>query len=156
MARYLGIDYGTRRIGLAISDESGIISFPSGVLENSGQRRVVEEIRRIVKEKTVSVIVVGMPLSLDGSKGIAAENVERFVQIIKERMDVPVEVWDERLSTRIAERTMIEGGLRRERRRQGIDQAAAQIILQSYLDAHDKQKVQGSVVHGSGLKSNEE
>lgn len=135
MARYLGIDYGTRRIGVAVSDETGMIAFPLCVLENKGERMIAKEICRIVKEKLVSAIVVGMPLNLNGSKGLAAADVEGFVKIIKEYVNLPVELWDERLSTKLAERAMIDGGLRRARRRQSIDKATAQIILQSYLDA---------------------
>lgn len=135
MAQYLGIDYGEKRIGLAIGDEGVGIAFPLCVLDNSGRRRVVEEISRIVKEREVTMIVVGLPIRLDGTRGIAAEKVERFADILKQHINLPVEFWDERLSTKIAERAMIEGGLRRERRRQCVDRATAQIILQSYLDA---------------------
>lgn len=138
MAQYLGIDYGEKRIGVAIGDEALRIAFPLRVLDNSGRRRVVEEISRIVKEREVTMIVVGLPIRLDGTRGIAAENVERFAAILKQHINVPVEFWDERLSTKIAERAMIEGGLRRARRRQCIDRATAQIILQSYLDARAK------------------
>ena len=144
MGRYLGIDYGTKRIGLAISDETGQIAFPLCVLENSGQRRVAGEISRIINERKAGAVVLGLPLNLDGSKGIAADNVEHFADILKRHVSVPVEFWDERLSTKMAERAMIEGGLSRMRRKQSIDQATAQIILQSYLDAHGKQEVQGS------------
>ena len=152
MGRYLGIDYGTKRIGLAISDETGQIAFPLSVLENFGQRRVAGEINRIVNERKVVALVLGLPLSLDGSKGIAAEKVELFAAILKECISVPVEFWDERLSSKMAERAMIEGGLSRGRRKQSIDQATAQIILQSYLDAHAGKEVQGSMVQGSGLE----
>lgn len=143
MGRYLGIDYGQKRIGLAISDEDGVISFPLGVLKNSGEQKAVNEINRLVREKAVGEIIVGMPLSLNGSKGVAALQVERFVQTIKESINLPVSVWDERLSTRMAERAMIEGGLSRRRRKQSIDQSTAQIILQSYLDARSSQKAGG-------------
>jgi len=143
MERYLGIDYGAKRIGLAVSDESGQIAFPLCVLENSGQRRVAVEINRIVSERKVGYLVLGLPLNLDGSKGIAVDKVERFAEFLKQHVSVPVEFWDERLSTRMAERAMIEGGLSRSRRKQSIDQATAQIILQSYLDAHAKREVHG-------------
>jgi putative holliday junction resolvase len=135
MGRYLGIDYGTKRIGLAISDELGSIAFPLDVVENTGERQVIKELGRVVAEKAVSAIVVGMPLKLDGTQGPAAENVGRFVEAVKAGLNLPVNVWDERLSTRIAERAMIEGGLSRRRRKQSLDQSTAQIILQSYLDA---------------------
>ena len=138
MGRFLGIDFGQKRIGLAISDETGQIAFPLCVLENTGQRRVAEEISRIISERKAETVVLGLPLSLDGSKGIAVDNVERFAENLKRHISVPVKFWDERLSTKIAERAMIEGGLSRRRRKQSIDQATAQIILQSYLDAHSE------------------
>jgi len=156
VARFLGIDFGQKRIGLAISDETGQIAFPLSVLENYGQRKVSLEINRIVTERKVETLVLGLPLNLDGSKGISADNVEHFADILKRHVNIPVDFWDERLSTKIAERAMIEGGLRRERRRQSIDQVTAQIILQSYLDAHGRQEVQSSVVHGSGSEDSEE
>lgn len=138
MAQFLGIDYGKKRIGLASGDASLRIAFPLCVLDNSGRRRVVEEISRIVREREVTMIVVGLPLKFDGTSGIAAENVKRFADVLKKHINVPVEFWDERFSSKIAERAMIEGGLSRERRKQSIDQSAAQIVLQSYLDAHAK------------------
>ena len=136
MGRFLGIDFGQKRIGLAISDETGQIAFPLCVLENSGQRRVAVEINKIITERKVGKLVLGLPLNLDGSKGMAVDNVEHFGDILKQYISIPLEFWDERLSTKIAERAMIEGGLSRSRRKQSIDQATAQIILQSYLDAH--------------------
>lgn len=140
MGRCLGIDFGTRRIGVAISDESATIAFPSGAIENSGPAQAVEAIGRIVREKGAEAIVVGMPLGLNGAKGMAAENVERFVELLKESLAIPVVAWDERLTTKIAERAMIAGGLSRSRRKACIDSATAQIILQSYLDARSMQK----------------
>lgn len=140
MGRYLGIDYGQKRIGVAISDEDGQISFPLCVIRNSGIQRVIKELNRIAAERKADKIILGLPLSLDGSKGPAAKGVEQFAKQLKERINLPVDLWDERLSTKIAERAMIEGGLSRSRRRQSIDAATAQIILQSYLDAHGAQK----------------
>jgi len=136
MGKYLGIDFGSKRIGVAVSDEEGIIAFPLCVIQNAGLQRVVQELNRIVAERTVSKIVVGLPLNMDGSKGPAAEGVERFAELLKERLGLPVDLWDERLSTKIAERAMIDGGLSRRRRKQSIDEATAHVILQSYLDAH--------------------
>lgn len=156
MGRILGIDYGTKRIGLAISDETCQIAFPLSVLQNSGPRRVAEEINKIITERNVESLVLGLPLNLDGTKGIAADNLEHFASFLKQRVKVSVEFWDERLSTRIAERAMIEGGLRREHRRQCIDRATAQIILQSYLDAHAKKEVQCSKVYSSGFSDNQD
>jgi putative Holliday junction resolvase len=155
MSRILGIDYGSKRIGLAISDETGQIAFPLSVLENISQRRVAEEITKIIAERKVDSIVLGLPINLDGTRGIAAENIERFAEVLKKQVSIPVAFWDERLSTKIAERAMIEGGMRRERRRQCIDRATAQIILQSYLDAQSSQNVPDPEVYGSGFGDNE-
>jgi putative Holliday junction resolvase len=135
MGRYLGIDFGKKRIGVAVSDEAGQISFPLCVIRNSASAQVIREISRIASEKNVTGIVVGLPLNLDGSRGPAAEMVEQFATLLNEKTGLPVDLWDERLSTRMAERAMIDGGLSRTRRRQSIDQSTAQIILQSFLDA---------------------
>lgn len=140
MGRCLGIDFGTRRIGVAISDESATIAFPAGIIENTGPAQAVEAVGRTAREKGAGTIVVGMPLGLNGAKGMAAENVERFIERLKESLALPVVAWDERLTTKIAERAMIAGGLRRSRRKECIDSATAQIILQSYLDARSLQK----------------
>jgi len=135
MVRYLGIDFGQKRIGVAISDEDGVIAFPLCVIQNTGLQRVIQELGRIASEKAVVGIVLGLPLNMDGSRGPAAERVEQFADLLSKQVNLPVDFWDERLSTKMAERAMIEGGLSRRRRKQSLDQSTAQIILQSFLDA---------------------
>jgi putative Holliday junction resolvase len=140
MGSYRGIDFGRKRIGVAGSDENGRIAFPLCVIQNAGGQPVIKEISRIAAERKAEKIIVGLPLNLDGSKGLAVGDVEQFASRLKTRVALPVEFWDERLSTKIAERAMIDGGLSRRRRRQSIDRVAAQIMLQSYLDAHGNEK----------------
>jgi putative Holliday junction resolvase len=132
--RILGIDVGSVRVGIALSDPLGVTAQPLEVID----RRKVDAVARIaslVAEHEVQHIVIGKPLRLDGSTGQAVEAVEAFCDELSKSISVPVELWDERLSTAQAERAMIEGGVRRARRRQSIDQVAAALILQSYLDA---------------------
>ena len=134
MRRILGLDVGTVRVGVALSDPLGIAAQPFEVID----RRVVEPFGRvaeIVKENGVERIIVGRPLRLSGEAGPAAAMVDVFVSALAEKVDVPIELWDERMSTAQAERAMIEGGARRETRRKNIDKVAAALILQSYLDA---------------------
>ena len=154
MGRILGIDYGTKRVGLAISDELGMIAFPLSVIENISPRRVAEEIVKIAAERKVESLVLGLPVNLNGTRGPAVENVEKFAEVLKRHLAIPLAFWDERLSTRIAERAMIEGGVRRERRRECIDKATAQIILQSYLDAQVKQEVPDPEMQDAGAEDN--
>jgi len=134
MIRILGLDVGSVRVGVALSDPLGMTAQPLEVI----QRRKVDAFARIaelVAEHEVQRVVVGNPLRLDGDVGPAAEAIGAFIEALRERLEVPVEAWDERLSTAQAERAMIGGGVRREDRRQSIDKVAAALILQSYLDA---------------------
>lgn len=148
MARILGIDYGSKRVGLAISDELGIIAFPLSVIENISPRRVAEAICKIASERQAEALVLGLPVSMNGTKGPAVENVEKFAEALKKHVNIPIKFWDERLSTKIAERAMIEGGMTRAHRRECIDKATAQIILQSYLDAQAVQNIQNPADNG--------
>ena len=134
MRRILGLDVGTVRVGVALSDPLGIAAQPYEVID----RRKTEPFARIaeiISENGVERVIVGRPLRLSGEAGPAVAAIEVFVVELKQKIEVPIEFWDERLSTAQAERAMIEGGARREKRRQNIDKVAAAIILQSYLDA---------------------
>ncbi len=122
-------------MGVAVSDEAGIIAMPLCVIQVSNRRQVLAELERICVEKEVGRIIVGMPLNMNGSAGPQAENVTKFVKSIAERIAISVETWDERLSSQMAERTLIECDVSRGRRKRVIDQLAAQVVLQSYLDA---------------------
>ena len=129
----LGIDYGERRIGLAVTDALRIIASPLETIEND--ERCIQRLKDIVEERGVDTVVVGLPLKLDGGLGPAAQNTLRFVDKLKVELGATVETFDERLTTAQAERSMLAHDISRAKRAKRIDQMAAQIMLQSYLDA---------------------
>jgi putative Holliday junction resolvase len=134
--RILGIDYGTRRIGLAISDPLRILATSYGALTNESD--VIGQLRQILEKEQITLIVVGMPLSLSGKKTAKANEVEEFVELIRAQCRVEVVFWDERFSTSIARQSMLAMGTKKKerRRRDGrIDSMAAAIILQGFLDS---------------------
>jgi putative Holliday junction resolvase len=132
--RYLGIDFGSKRLGLAISDEMGIIAGKYGTLESRGTKNDLNRIKEIVEREGIQTIIIGYPKNMNGSLGKAAQRVETFVAGLKEVIDIPIETWDERLSSVSAEKTLIRGDVSRKKRKKVIDQMAAVIILQNYLD----------------------
>lgn len=135
--RCLGVDYGTHRIGLAVSDETAMLATP---LETVDVKSLDDAVRAVVDRGTrlsVRCIVVGMPLNMNVSRGPSAEAAALLAHRVRELTGLPVIEWDERLTTRLAERSLISAGVRRKQRRRVIDQAAAQLILQSYLDSQD-------------------
>ncbi len=134
--RVLGIDYGEKRIGLAISDPLGIIAQGLKVVsaENFFQNKGIEEFRELIKEFKISKIVVGFPLNMDGSTGKKGNEVQSFVEQLKKHISLPIVLWDERLTTVAAENILINSDLSRKRRKKVVDKVAAAIILQGYLD----------------------
>jgi len=137
MARVLGVDLGSRRIGLAISDPGGVIASPLRVLERVGDvDRDRAAIVAAAREEAAETIVVGLPTEMSGRKGAAAQaaTVERDA-IAALAPDLTVELVDERMTTVIAQRAMVGAGVRRKDRRGRVDKVAAAVILQSYLDA---------------------
>ncbi|MEA3494146.1 MAG: Holliday junction resolvase RuvX [Candidatus Margulisiibacteriota bacterium] len=131
--RKLGIDYGEKRIGIAVSDPLGIAAQPVEVIENSDQ--VIERLSDIVSRyEQVDEIIVGLPKTLKGEVGIAAEKVLKFVEELKKVVKIPIVTWDERMTTAAAEKNLIAAGLSRGKRKKVIDKSAAAYILQSYLD----------------------
>ena len=137
--RTLAFDYGDRRIGIAVSDPMGMAARPLMTLTRTTWPRDLERIQAIIREHEVSRIVVGLPLDMDGRRGVRARVTEAFIEKIKGATRLPVIPWDERLTTVQAERILISGDVRRERRRQVIDQVAAVILLQAYLDSRAMQ-----------------
>jgi putative Holliday junction resolvase len=136
VTRALGIDLGERRIGIALSDSAGTLATPYEVVPRSGDRaRDHQRLADLAEETGAEVVVVGLPLSLDGTRGPSAIRVEAEVEELRRRLDAPVETWDERLSTVEAERRLRSAGVRGRRRRHVVDQVAATVILQSWLDA---------------------
>ncbi len=132
--RILAIDYGEKRIGLAVSDELEITARGIAVIERKSKKADLEAIGSIVTEHGVGAIVVGYPLRLDGSAGIQCEKVDRFIAALKEVLSVPVIAWDETLSTKEAEGLMREAGVKRKHKRGMVDRIAAAFILQDYLN----------------------
>lgn len=136
--RALGLDLGSKRIGVAVSDRSGVVASPLTVLERSGsRRRDHERIVALIREEEAEVLVVGLPRSLSGAEGPAARGARDEAEALATVAGVPVETWDERLTTVTAERALRDGGFRggAKARRQVVDKVAAAIILQSWLDA---------------------
>lgn len=129
----MGLDYGSRRVGVALSDTLGLTAQPYGVIDRRGQD-LDTELGRIVEEMDVDRIVVGWPVSLSGEEGPAAREVRGFAQALAESLGLPVELSDERLTTVTAEVALREGGLKGHRRRRVVDKVAAAVMLQGYLD----------------------
>lgn len=132
--RVLGIDYGDARIGLAMSDINMMLASPLETYQAKSMRTSIDYISALVKEKQVELIVIGMPLNMDGTKGERADKTESFGSVLEKVSGVKVEYKDERLSTVSAEKTLISNGMRRDKRKEVIDTLSAQIILQGYLD----------------------
>ena len=136
--RVLGLDHGERRIGAALSDALGIAASPLTVIEHTSDEGDADAVAALVKERGVEAVVVGVPISLDGSIGPQAKRAAYFARLLSARLGMPVDMIDERLSTREAERRLMEGGRRRTRRREGVDAAAAAVLLQAYLDSRPR------------------
>ena len=135
--RVLGIDLGTKRIGVAVSDPTGTLASPLTVVERSSDpARDRREIARLVTEEEAERVVVGMPTSLSGEPGPAAKAALAEVVALSDELEVPVVAWDERFTTVIADRAMAGGGRTAKDRRATIDAAAAAVMLQSWLDAN--------------------
>ncbi|MCU0727973.1 MAG: Holliday junction resolvase RuvX [Planctomycetes bacterium] len=135
MIRVLGIDWGVKRHGLAVSDPLGLAAHPVGVVERRGPDDGLPEVARIAREKGAERVVVGLPFHMDGRPGDHHAEVLAFVKRLREFLGLPVETIDERLTTVQAERALAEGGLSRKKRAARVDQTAACFILRSWLDA---------------------
>lgn len=133
--RALGIDLGEKRIGIAVSDSNGKVATPIQVLVRSkSTKQDHNKINELVNEWEAEIVVVGMPYSLNGSKGSAARLVEKEVEKLSDSISVPVTIHDERLTTVMAAKELDVQGLNRKKQRGVIDQVAASVILQSWLD----------------------
>lgn len=132
--RILAIDHGTKRMGIAISDELGIIAQPLEFIPAEPFAEFLDRLREIIREKQVELIVVGMPRNMDGSYGPAALKVQEFVAVLKSSITIPIKTLDERLTSAQANRALILGNVRRDQRKEKVDKMAAAILLQGYLD----------------------
>ena len=135
MERILAIDPGEKRLGLAVSDEMGWTAQGLPTLTREGLRHDLDRLAAVVKDYAVTRIVVGVPYTRHGELGAAGGRAMTLIDRIAARCGLPVEPWDERLTTKQAERVLIEGGVSRAKRKLSRDRLAAVIILQSYLDA---------------------
>ena len=140
--RAVALDLGTRRIGVAVSDAGGTMATPYSVIKRSGDARADRaRVAAIVSEVEAGLVVVGLPLSMDGSEGPAAKSALKEAEALRDLLDVPVELQDERLTSVTANRSLTEAGVTGRRRRKAreagaVDQAAAAVLLQSWLDSH--------------------
>jgi putative Holliday junction resolvase len=132
--RWLGLDYGERRIGVAVSDPLAITAQGVSVIERTGVKKDLELIRQIIHTYEVDSIVLGLPKNMNGTEGPAAEKVRNFGKLLEETTSLKVIYWDERLSTSSAQQVMIDADLSRRKRKAKVDRLAAVIILQNYLD----------------------
>lgn len=132
------MDVGEKNIGLAISDKLGLIAQGLPSLRRQTKNEDFSAIAGILKEHQITEIVVGMPINLDGSLGKKAQEIAAFLEDLKKRISLPIKVWDERFTSVQAERILLEADLSRKKRKRKIDQLAAQLILQNYLDSKVK------------------
>lgn len=140
--RVLGIDYGTRRVGLALSDPLGIIAQPIDAVKQSSE--LMAEIRQVVERERVHTVVVGMPLNLKGQAAQTAQEVQKFVEQLRAELSMEVATWDERFTTTIAQQTMTTMGTKKKERQQKngrIDSMAAAVMLQNYLDSKKRSQI---------------
>ena len=136
--RILGLDYGSHRIGTAVSDPLGITAQPLVAIQRQGESWDIEAIGALVREYSVRSVLIGLPLHLSGEEGTQAKQARQFGEKIAERLGVPVETWDERMTTAQAERHLIASGVRRKKRKEIRDSLSAVILLQSALDYRNR------------------
>lgn len=135
--RYMGLDYGDKTVGVAVSDEMGITAQPYITITRERRnklRQTCKQIEDIIREKNIEIIVVGKPLNMNGSEGERIEETREFIEMVRRRTGLTVEELDERLTTVEADRILDATGVAKENRKEYIDKMAAAIILQTYLD----------------------
>ncbi|MCS7265006.1 MAG: Holliday junction resolvase RuvX [Armatimonadetes bacterium] len=134
MGRILAIDYGEKRIGIAISDEMQIIASPLTILLRNSDDEVIAQIVQLTRKHRVETIVVGLPMRTDAKQGEMEQRVRSFAEKLQSKTKVPVVLFDERFTTRIAEQVLLEADLSRQKRKRVRDKLAAVVLLQSYLE----------------------
>jgi putative Holliday junction resolvase len=132
--RLLGLDVGNRWIGVSLSDPLGILASPLTRIERTDDQTAVKAIAELVDKHEAKAVVAGLPYSMEGNVGQQAVRVQDFLRKLSESLLIPIQTWDERLSTVAVQREMIESGMRKGNRREKVDAAAAALILQGYLD----------------------
>ena len=134
-ARILGLDVGSKTIGLAVSDPLGITAQGLETIRRKNKRLDFERLEQVVREREIAEIVVGYPLRMSGAEGTQAEKMQRFAEELRQRFRLPVHLWDERLSSAQANRLLRETEMSIKRRGEVVDRLAAVLILQSWMDA---------------------
>jgi putative Holliday junction resolvase len=132
--RILALDHGTKRIGVAVSDETKTIAQPLEYIPAEPFADFLARLKKLLVEKKIDLVLIGLPRNMDGSYGPAAQKVEAFVAALRNAITVPSKTWDERLTSSQANRILIQGKVRRDQRKEKVDKMAAAILLQSYLD----------------------
>ena len=135
MARILGIDYGERRVGLAVSDPTQVIAKPLTTLKRDDGDAWLEQLGALITEQEIEAIVVGYPLTMSGASSAQTEQVERFMETLRSRFEQPVYRFDERLTSVAAKRALISQGIKTGHQKDAVDQTAAALLLQDYLDS---------------------
>lgn len=135
MRRVLGVDYGRARIGVAISDELGLLAHPVETVPAAKLNAAAARVAEIARERDVERVVLGLPRQMSGQLGTAAEEVNAFAEKLRPLLPCPLTLWDERLSTTAAHRALRDSGQKTRQTRGVVDQVAAQMILQGYLDS---------------------
>lgn len=133
--RRLGIDHGIKRVGLALCDEEGWIAHPRDTWKRGDQDALLERLAAFVEAEQVGEIVVGLPLHLDGREGASARRARRFSERLGERTGLPIVLWDERMTSAAAERSLRDAGVKAKDQKGLVDKVAAALLLQSYLDS---------------------
>lgn len=134
----LGVDYGDARIGLSVCDELEILASPLCTVKSESMRKNIDRIASVAKEENVGLIVVGLPLNMDGSEGERASKSRSFGKVLEKVAGIRVEYFDERLTSVEAEEIMDRTGVKQSKRKNIVDRIAAQLILQNYMDANKK------------------
>jgi putative Holliday junction resolvase len=137
--RLLGLDFGTKTIGLAVSDPLGITAQGLPTLRRKNKRSDLDALAHVIAEYSVSEIVIGLPLRMSGVEGIMAEKVHEFVTVLRKRFELPVHLWDERLTSAEANRVLRSSEMSIKRRGEVVDRLAAVLILQSFMEARRHQ-----------------
>jgi len=133
--RCLGIDFGLKRVGLALSDPTGTLVSPYRTIERTTRDALFDELVEILQKESVTTIVIGLPLSLDGQDTLTTRQVRNFAQSLARRTDLPIHLVDERLSSALAEEELNAAGLRGQKRKAALDSQAAAVILRSWLES---------------------
>lgn len=136
--RWLGLDYGDTRTGVAVSDGLGWTAQGLEVIAGRNTQALLDRVEELARQWEVVGVVVGLPKNMDGTIGRRGEISIEFADKVKARLNIPVELWDERLSSASAERTLLEADMSRKKRKQVIDKMAAALILQNYMDAKSR------------------